>query len=81
MKTANEPEELGALGHLLQEGGCPRSEGFVLRQLRALEVFPELGGRLWMPATTNGAERVTGMLTHRCKRARAHSGSGLGNMA
>ena len=74
-------EELGALGHRLQEGGCPRSAGFVLRELRALVVFAEVGGGLWMSATTNGVERVMGMLAHRCKRAWAHWGSGLENMA
>ena len=72
--------ELGTLGHRLTEGGCPRSARFVLREMRALVVFAEVGAGLWMPATTNGVERVMGMIADRCKRKWAHWGSGLRSM-
>ncbi len=73
-------EELGALGHRLREGGCPRSSRFVLREMRALVVFAQVGAGLWMPATTNGMERVMGMVADRCKRKWAHWSNGLHNM-
>lgn len=72
--------ELGALGERLVKGGCPQSGRFVLREMRALVVFAEVGGDLWMPATSNGIERVMGMVADRCKRKWAHWGRGLRNM-
>ncbi|MDE1837510.1 MAG: hypothetical protein KGJ23_12965 [Euryarchaeota archaeon] len=73
-------QELGALGHRLEQGGCPQSARFVLREMRALVVFAEVGGGLWMPATSNAVERVMGAIADRCKRKWAHWGSGLRNL-
>ena len=73
-------DELTALGQRLAQGGCPLSSRFVLREMRALVVFAEVGAGLWMPATTNGIERVMGMIADRCKRKWAHWNSGLHNL-
>ena len=73
-------DELSALGQRLAQGGCPQSSRFVLREMRALVVFAQVGGGLWMPATSNGVERVMGMIADRCKRKWAHWNSGLQNL-
>ncbi len=72
--------ELSALGQSLAQGGYPQSSRFVLREMRALVVFAQVGGGLWMPATTNGVERVMGMIADRCKRKWAHWNRGLQNL-
>ena len=72
--------ELGALRERSLNGGCPRSGEVVLRKMRTLVVLPEVGGSLWMSATSNGIERVMGMVADRCKRKWAHWERGLRNM-
>lgn len=72
--------ELGVLGMRLERGGCPQSGRFVLREMRSLVVFAEVGRDIWMPATSNGVERVMGMIADRCKRKWAHWNRGLHNM-
>ncbi len=72
--------ELGVVGLRLERAGCPQSARFVLREMRSLVVFAEVGRELWMPATSNGVERVMGMIADRCKRKWAHWNRGLHNM-
>lgn len=72
--------ELGLAGLRLERAGCPQSARFVLREMRSLVVFAEVGKELWMPATSNGVERVMGMIADRCKRKWAHWNRGLHNM-
>lgn len=60
---------------MVQAGRCVRESG------RATVVFAEVtmrGG--WMPATSNGVERIMGMIADRCKRKWAHWNRGLPNL-
>ncbi len=72
--------ELGLAGLRLERAGCPQSARFVLREMRSLVVFAEVGKELWIPATSNGVERVMGMIADRCKRKWAHWNRGPHNM-
>ncbi|MGA9840277.1 MAG: hypothetical protein WBS16_07600 [Thermoplasmata archaeon] len=72
--------ELEALAQRLDRGACPRSARTVRREAKALVVFAEVAAQgISMPATSNGVERVMGMIADRCKRKWARWGGGLLN--
>jgi hypothetical protein len=74
-------ERLGEIGHALDKAGLRQSARFVQDRGRATVVFAEVASRGgWMPATSNGVERVMGMIADRCKRKWAHWNRGLDNM-
>ena len=73
-------EDLEALAQRLEQTACPRSARAVRRDAKALVVFAEVAVHgIEMPATSNGVERVMGMIADRCKRKWARWGSGLRN--
>jgi hypothetical protein len=73
--------DLGSVAEFLQHGGCRRTARFVRKEMRALVVFSRLAREgIWMPATSNGVERVMGMIADRCKRKWARWGRGLRNL-
>ncbi len=72
--------ELEALAQRLDRGACPRSARTIRREAKALVVFAEVVAQgISMPATSNGVERVMGMIADRCKRKWARWGGGLLN--
>jgi Uncharacterised protein family (UPF0236) len=72
--------ELEALAERLEQAACPRSARAIRREAKALVVFAEVAVHgIDMPATSNGIERVMGMIADRCKRKWARWGSGLRN--
>lgn len=74
-------DELRRLAKDLETAGYAQAARFVRNEGRATVVFAELAlTGVWTPSTTNGAERVMGMIADRCKRKWAHWGSGLRNL-
>ena len=72
--------ELEGLAQRLDRGACPRSAQLIRRQAKALVVFAEVMAQgISLPATSNGIERVMGMIADRCKRKWARWGGGLLN--
>ena len=72
--------ELEGVAQRLDRGTCPRSARTVRREAKALVVFAEVVAQgISMPATSNGVERVMGMIADRCKRKWARWGGGLLN--
>lgn len=73
--------ELGRIGTDLERRGLRQAGRYVRERGRATVVFAELTNRGgWMPATSNGVERVMGMVADRCKRKWAHWNGGLRNL-
>ena len=73
--------ELEALAERLERGGCRRTARTIRREGKALVVFAEAAVHgIRLPATSNGVERVMGMVADRCKRKWARWGSGLRNL-
>jgi len=73
--------ELEGIAQRLERGGCPRAARAIRREAKALVVFAEVAVHgIRMPATSNGVERVMGMIADRCKRKWARWGSGLRNL-
>ncbi len=73
--------EMGLLAGQLQEAGHLRAAQLLRNEGRSVVVFAELAvWGIWMPSTSNGIERIMGMVAHRCKRIWAHWGSGLRNL-
>lgn len=71
----------GEIGALLEGRGLRQAARYVRERGRATVVFAEVTNRGgWMPATSNGVERVMGMVAHRCKRRWAHWNGGLHNL-
>ncbi len=71
---------LERLAQRLDRGGCPHSARSVRRDAKALVVFAEVAVHgIRLPATSNGIERVMGMVADRCKRKWARWGGGLRN--
>lgn len=71
----------GKVGQELERRGLAQTARYVQESGRATVVFAEVtmrGG--WMPATSNGVERVMGMIADRCKRKWAHWNRGLPNL-
>lgn len=72
--------ELETLAQRLDRGSCPRTARTVRREAKALVVFAEVATQgIPLPATSNGVERVMGMIADRCKRKWARWGGGLLN--
>jgi hypothetical protein len=72
---------LGRIGTELERRGLRQTGRYVRERGRATVVFAELTNRGgWMPATSNGVERVMGMVADRCKRKWAHWNGGLRNL-
>ena len=74
-------DRFGTIGRELEQRGLRQSGRYVRESGRATVVFAEVtmrGG--WMPATSNGVERVMGMIADRCKRKWAHWNRGLPNL-
>ena len=70
--------ELEGVAYRLEHAGCPRAARAIRREAKALVVFAEVAVYgIRMPATSNGVERVMGMIADRCKRKWARWGSGL----
>ena len=73
--------ELEGIAQRLERGACPRAARAIRREAKALVVFAEVAVHgVRMPATSNGVERVMGMIADRCKRKWARWGSGLRNL-
>lgn len=73
-------EELEVLARRLERAACPRSARAIRREAKALVVFAEVAVYgIDLPATSNGVERVMGMIADRCKRKWACWGGGLRN--
>ncbi|MGI0070505.1 MAG: hypothetical protein ACRECT_00255 [Thermoplasmata archaeon] len=73
--------ELEGIAQRLERGACPRTARAVRREAKALVVFAEVAVHgVRMPATSNGVERVMGMIADRCKRKWARWGGGLRNL-
>ena len=73
--------ELEGIAQRLERGACPRSARAIRREAKALVVFAEVAVHgIRMPATSNGVERVMGMIADRCKRKWARWGNGLRNL-
>ncbi len=73
-------QELEVVAQRLERGACPRSAQAIRREAKALVVFAEVAVHgIYLPATSNGVERVMGMIADRCKRKWARWGSGLRN--
>jgi hypothetical protein len=69
---------LGELGTELERRGLRQTARYVRERGRATVVFAEVAGHGgWMPATSNGVERIMGMIADRCKRKWAHWNGGL----
>ncbi len=80
-RTKETLAEFGILAKQLREAGQAQAAKVVENEGRAAVVFGELAARgVWMPSTSNGIERICGMIAHRCKRAWARWGSGLRSM-
>ncbi len=74
-------QQLELQAQRLERGACPRAARTVRREAKALVVFAEVAVHgIRMPATSNGVERVMGMIADRCKRKWARWGSGLRNL-
>ena len=72
---------LGKVGEDLEHRGLRMTGRYVRERGRATVVFAEVTNRGgWMPATSNGVERMMGMIADRCKRKWAHWNRGLGNL-
>ncbi len=72
---------LGRVGTELEQRGLRQTGRYVRERGRATVVFAEVTNRGgWMPATSNGVERVMGMVADRCKRKWAHWNGGLRNL-
>ena len=72
--------ELEQIAHRLDHGACPHAARSIRREAKALVVFAEVAMRgVGLPATSNGVERVMGMIADRCKRKWARWGRGLRN--
>lgn len=72
--------DLEAVARRLDRGACPRAARTVRREAKALVVFAEVVAQgISLPATSNGVERVMGMIADRCKRKWARWGGGLLN--
>jgi hypothetical protein len=73
--------DLGRIGGELERRGLLQAGRYVRESGRATVVFAEVTNRGgWMPATSNGVERVMGMIADRCKKKWAHWNSGLQNL-
>jgi len=73
--------ELEGIAPGLERGVCLRAARAIRREAKALVVFAEVAVHgVWMPATSNGVERVMGMIADRCKRKWARWESGLRNL-
>ncbi|MGI0156441.1 MAG: hypothetical protein ACREDE_09980, partial [Thermoplasmata archaeon] len=73
--------DLGRIGAELERRGLRQTGRYVRERGRATVVFAEVTNRGgWMPATSNGVERVMGMVADRCKRKWAHWNGGLRNL-
>jgi hypothetical protein len=73
--------ELEDLARRLERGACPRSARAIRREAKALVVFAEVAVHgIRLPATSNGVERMMGIIADRCKRKWAHWNSGLENL-
>jgi hypothetical protein len=73
--------QVGTIATELERRGLRQSARYVRERGRATVVFAEMAGHGgWMPATSNGVERVMGMIADRCKRKWAHWNSGLENL-
>ncbi|MGI0139763.1 MAG: UPF0236 family transposase-like protein, partial [Thermoplasmata archaeon] len=71
-------QELEVIAQRLERGACPQAARTIRREAKALAVFAEVAGYgIRLPATSNGVERVMGMIADRCKRKWARWGSGL----
>lgn len=71
----------GEIGADLEGRGLRQAARYVRERGRATVVFAEVTNRGgWMPATSNGVERVMGMIADRCKRKWAHWNRGLENL-
>ncbi|MGI0156360.1 MAG: hypothetical protein ACREDE_09575, partial [Thermoplasmata archaeon] len=80
-RVASTLQEFGRIGGELERRGLLQAGRYVRESGRATVVFAEVtmrGG--WMPATSNGVERVMGMIADRCKRKWAHWNRGLPNL-
>jgi hypothetical protein len=72
---------LGKVSTDLERRGFRQTGRYVRESGRATVVFAEVTNRGgWMPATSNGVERVMGMIADRCKRKWAHWNGGLRNL-
>ncbi|EQD27136.1 hypothetical protein B1B_19273, partial [mine drainage metagenome] len=72
---------LGELGTELERRGLRQTARYVRERSRATVVFAEVAGHGgWMPATSNGVERMMGTIADRCKRKWAHWNGGLENL-
>lgn len=72
--------ELEEVARRLERGVCPRASRAIRREAKALVVFAEVAVHgIRLPATSNGVERIMGMIADRCKRKWARWGSGLRN--
>lgn len=73
--------DFGRIGAMLEARGLRQTARYVRERGRATVVFAEVTNRGgWMPATSNGVERVMGMIADRCKRKWAHWNRGLPNL-
>lgn len=73
-------EELETEAQRLDRGICPGAARTIRREAKALVVFAEVAAHgIDLPATSNGVERVMGMVADRCKRKWARWGGGLRN--
>lgn len=64
--------DLGRMGTDLERRGLRQAGRYVREEVQATAVIAQVtnwGG--WMPATSNGVERVMGVVADRCKRKRA----------
>lgn len=72
---------LGEIGTELEWRGLHQAARYVRERGRATVVFAEVAGHGgWMPATSNGVERMMGTIADRCKRKWAHWNGGLENL-
>ena len=70
--------QFGAIAIGLEQRGLRQTARYVRERGRATVVFAEMAGHGgWMPATSNGVERIMGMIADRCKKRWAHWNSGL----
>lgn len=73
--------ELEGIAERLERGACPRAARANRREAKALVVFAEVAVHgVRIPATSNGVERVMGMIADRCNRKWARWRSGLRNL-
>ena len=70
--------QFGAIAREHEDRGRRQTARYVRGRGRAPVVFAEMAGHGgWMPATSNGVERIMGMVADRCKKRWAHWNSGL----